>query len=74
MATKTMDRIIKTLNEIPEIHHKMLYDLIKDFKKKAGKTKGNGKWSRYAGIITDDEAKTMMAAIDNAFEKVEEDD
>jgi len=73
MGTKTIDKIIKTIQEIPENKHPELFEIVKEFKKVSRKSKKTGKWSRFAGILTDEEANIMLAAIEEEFEKIEED-
>ena len=66
----TKQRIIKTINEIPEAKHRELFELIERFKKKTCSIK-KSKWAEFAGSLTDEDARIMKAAIAEEFEKVE---
>ena len=67
----TKEKIIKTLDEIPEDKYPEVFELMEGFKKKTGAGKKN-KWSEFAGILTDEDARIMKAAIEEEFEKVED--
>ena len=74
MATKTIDKIIKTIREIPEDDHKKILEIVKDFKKGFTKRKKEGKWDRFFGIISDEQAEAMLAVIEQECERVEDGD
>ncbi|MEW6200579.1 MAG: hypothetical protein AB1546_01275 [bacterium] len=69
----TKEKIIKTIDKIPEPELPELLELVEDFRKRA-KSKRGGKWARFAGILTDEEARIMKEAIEEEFEKIEDED
>jgi len=67
----TKEKLIETIEGLPEDKVTELLRIANDFKKKtrAGK---KSKWSEFAGSLTDEEARVMKAAIAEEFEKVED--
>ena len=68
----TKEKIIKTIHEIPEHRLSELLSVVEEFKNKTGPATKN-KWSEFAGILTDEEARIMKTAIEEEFELVEDD-
>ena len=72
----TKEKIIETIGEIPEEKLNELLTVIEDFKKKRTSTpagKSGGKWARFAGILTDEQAKAMLAVIEETCERIDYD-
>lgn len=67
----TKEKIIKTIDEIPAARHRELFELIEQFKNKTSRP-GKSKWTEYAGILSDEDARIMKSAIADEFEKVED--
>jgi len=70
----TKEKIIKTINEIPETRYRELFDLVEDFKKKTGSSGSVGKWDEFFGMISDEQAEAMLAAIEQECEVIENGD
>ena len=73
MSSEVKDAIIKTIQEIPEDQYQKLLEVVKDFKDKPGRIK-KSKWSRFAGILTDEQAEAMLAVIERECEVIENGD
>ena len=69
----TKEKIIKRIETVPEARLPELLELIENFSKRPKSAK-KGKWSRFTGILNDEEARIMKQAIEEEFEKVEEQD
>lgn len=69
----TKEKIFKSIEAIPATKHRELFEMIEQFKKKAGPAK-TSKWAEFAGSLTDDDAKVMKEAIEEEFEKVEDEE
>ena len=67
----TKEKIIATLEKIPETRLPELYELIDNFRKKARVSKKN-KWADFPKILTDEEAEAMKVAIEEAFGQIED--
>ena len=68
MAMTTKEKIIETIGEIPEEKLSELLAMVEDFKKKGPAVAGAGKWDRFFGIISDEEAEALQAVIDETCE------
>ncbi|MEW6202625.1 MAG: hypothetical protein AB1546_11645 [bacterium] len=68
----TKEKIFKTIDEIPEERYPDLFEMVEDFKKKSAIKKG-GKWARFAGILTEEEANAMLAVIEETCERIDYD-
>lgn len=69
----TKEKIIKTINEIPETKYPELYDLVENFKNSSSGKKLKNRWSRFAGILSEEEGNAMLAVIEETCESVEND-
>ena len=67
----TKEKIIKTIEEIPESRHEELFELVENFKKKSDTPTGKGKWSRFAGILSKEQADAMLAVIEDTCERID---
>lgn len=65
----TKDKIIEAIGEIPEEKPGGLLTMIENFKDKFTATSGAGKWDRFFGIISCEEADAMLAAIEETCER-----
>ncbi|MEW5945353.1 MAG: hypothetical protein AB1742_04065 [bacterium] len=66
----TKEKIFKTIDEIPEDRYPDLFEVVEDFKKRSAEKKC-GKWTRFAGILTDEEADAMLAVIEDTCERID---
>jgi hypothetical protein len=69
----TKEKIIETISEIPEEKLNELLVVVEDFKKRNSAGKSGGKWARFAGILTDEQAKAMLAVIEETCERIDYD-
>ena len=69
----TKEKIINTIEKIPDDRLPDLLELVEDFKKRI-KSKKGGKWRRFAGILTNEEAEAMKAVIERECEVIEDGD
>jgi len=60
----TKEKIIETIGEIPEEKLSELLAVVEDFKKKSPAATSAGKWDRFFGIISAEEAEALQAVID----------
>ena len=67
----TKEKIFETINEIPEEKHVELLSVVEKFKINNSPAKSKGKWSRFAGILTDEQADAMLAVIEETCERIE---
>jgi len=67
----TKEKIIKTIEEIPAARHRELYELIEQFKNRTSNAR-KSKWAEFSGILSDEDARIMKSAIEQEFEKVED--
>ena len=68
----TKEKIFKTIAEIPEDRYPGLLEVVENFKNKSVNGKG-GKWARFAGILTEEEANAMLAVIEETCERIDDD-
>jgi hypothetical protein len=69
-----LDKIIRTVKEVPAEKHTELLKVVEEFKNKTAKPINAGKWERFFGIITDEQAETMLAIIERECEQIENGD
>ena len=69
----TKEKIIEAIGEIPAEKLNELLSMVEDFKKKNSAGKSGGKWSRFAGILTDEQAEAMLAVIEETCERIDYD-
>lgn len=70
----TKEKIIETIGEIPDEKLNELLSVVEDFKKRNSASPGGDKWDRFFGILSNEQAETMRRVIDEAFEKIDEDE
>lgn len=68
----TKEKLIEAIGALPEEKLSELLRIVNGLKRDAGRRK-KSKWSEFAGSLTDEEAGIMKAAIEEEFEKVEDD-
>lgn len=69
----TKEKILETLCEIPEGKLEELLTMVEDFRNKNAPVKMPGKWARFAGILTGEQAEALLAVIQETCERVEDD-
>ncbi|MFA6451408.1 MAG: hypothetical protein WCX65_18180 [bacterium] len=69
----TKEKIIEAIGEIPDEKLNEFLSIVEDFKKKSATVKSGGKWSRFAGILTDEQAEAMLAVIEETCERIDND-
>lgn len=70
----TKEKIIEAIGEIPEEKLNELLTMVEDFKKKSTPAAGGGKWDRFFGILSKDQAETMRRVIEEEFERIDNDE
>ena len=70
----TKEKIIETIGEIPEEKLNELLAVVEDFKKKRASTPDGGKWDRFFGILSNEQAETMRRVIQEEFERIDDDE
>ena len=69
----TKEKIIETIEEIPEEKLTELLVVVENFKKKNPAGTAPGKWDRFFGIISQEEADAMLAVIEETCERIDYD-
>ncbi|MEW6200484.1 MAG: hypothetical protein AB1546_00790 [bacterium] len=69
----TKEKIIKTLDDLPEDKLSEILEFVEDFKKKNAAGKSGGKWDRFFGILSDEDAEAMLAVIEETCERIDYD-
>ena len=69
----TKEKIIEAIGEIPDEKLNELLTVVEDFKKKSVSSPEGGKWDRFFGIISSEEADAMLAAIEETCERIDYD-
>jgi hypothetical protein len=72
----TKEKIIEAIGEIPDEKLNELLAMVEDFKKKSATAPGGkkgGKWDRFIGILSDEDAEAMLAVIEETCERIEYD-
>lgn len=67
----TKEKIYKTIEEIPEGRLGELLAVVEDFKKTNSPVPAGGKWERFLGILSVEEADAMIAAIEETCERID---
>jgi hypothetical protein len=67
----TKEKLIEAIDKLPEDKISELLRIAVGFKKKSKAVK-KSKWAEFAGSLTDEDARIMKAAIEEEFEKVED--
>jgi len=69
----TKEKILEAVRGIPEEKLADFLKMVEDFKKKNNTDKEEGKWDRFFGILTSEQAETMRRSVEDEFERIEED-
>lgn len=67
----TKEKLIETIGTLSEEKISELLRIANGFRKRTPAEKKN-KWAEFAGILTEDEARIMKAAIEEEFEQIED--
>ena len=67
----TKDKLIDAIDNLSEEKLSELLKVANGFRKKTVSGKKN-RWAEFAGILTDEEARIMKAAIEEEFEQIED--
>jgi hypothetical protein len=71
MGVNGYEKIIETIGEIPEEKLQDLLTVVEDFEEKNPSRTGDGKWDRFFGIISREEADAMLAVIEETCERID---
>lgn len=69
----TKEKLIEAIDALPEEKLTELLKVANGFRKKKVSRRKN-KWAEFAGILTDEEAEAMKAAIERECEVIEDED
>ena len=69
----TKEKIIKAIGDIPEDRLSEILALVENLKKKTKADKAVGKWDRFFGILSREEADAMLAVIEETCERIDDD-
>jgi hypothetical protein len=69
----TKEKIIEAIGDIPDDKLSEVLSMIESLKKKNKAGKGTGKWDRFFGIISNEEADAMLAVIEETCERIDYD-
>lgn len=70
----TKEKIIEAIGEIPDEKLNELLTVVEDFKKGKASAPSVGKWDRFFGILSNEQAETMRRVIDEEFERIDDDE
>lgn len=69
----TKEKIIEAIGDIPDDKLSEVLKTVEDIKKNNNPAKGAGKWGRFFGILSNDEADAMLAVIEETCERIDYD-